>query len=129
MIESEKVTETFMSLLFADEEITDNKTPKNTVVVEGLTGSFGLHAGRLQENKKAIVEWIAQLPSKIDEGCSFLELCNDNQGNQWTSFQRTVEQLMVMGLAVGCVKCCTPRELWSILPGCVPYYQRVEVSA
>ena len=52
---------------------------------------------------------------------SFLDACMDKHGNQWTDFHQTMEQLVQLGIAIGEVEYCLPRDLWSALPGGVPF--------
>jgi hypothetical protein len=59
--------------------------------------------------------------SPIDVCC---HTCHRYPG-QWTGEQRVTEALACLGEAVGVFKCLSPREMWSVLPGGVPYYQRV----
>lgn len=76
------------------------------------------------EDRICIEKVLRQLPAPfIDEGgWSFLNLCMDREGNQWTGSHQTMEQLMMLGMATGMVKILFPRDLWSILPGGVPYF-------
>jgi hypothetical protein len=48
--------------------------------------------------------------------------CEDREGNLWTGEHLTMEKLLVMGMALGMVKLLVPRNLWSTLPGGMPYY-------
>lgn len=36
--------------------------------------------------------------------------------------QLNVQELMILGLGIGKVVYCLPREVWSVLPGGVPYF-------
>lgn len=66
-----------------------------------------------------------KLPEQFHEatggGWSFLNACNDRHGNQWTGLHQRMEQLFQLGIALGRVSYCLPREFWSAMPGGVPY--------
>jgi len=53
---------------------------------------------------------------------SFLNACQDRNGNQWTDLHQRMEQLFVLGQAAGFVSCLLPRDMWAALPGGMPYY-------
>ena len=55
-------------------------------------------------------------------GWLFLNACNDRNGVQWTDFHQQMEQLFQLGIGLGLVKCLMSREMWSILPGEMPFY-------
>jgi hypothetical protein len=52
---------------------------------------------------------------------SFLNACVDKHGNHWGEHP-SVEQLLVLGVAIGKIEYCLPREYWRALPGGVPYF-------
>jgi hypothetical protein len=68
---------------------------------------------------------LLQLPDSFQKdsggGYSFLEACNNKDGNQWTGLHLRMEQLFSLGIATEQVSYCLPRENWSILPGGMPY--------
>jgi hypothetical protein len=55
-------------------------------------------------------------------GWSFLNACVTKDGVQWTDLHRTVEALVVLGIAAGKVAWMLPRKIWSALPGGMPYF-------
>ena len=117
---SENVQHTFTSCLFAEGENTSS-----AVMVEGIKSDFGFHPERLKENTDKIQSMLAELPKESHEseggGWSFLNACNNNQGIQWTDLHPVMEQLFCMGIAIGKAKYLMPREMWSIMPGQMPY--------
>lgn len=123
MLCAKTVNETFLHCLFHDEEIVDGKPPDNAMIVEGVMGKFELHPGRLAEKRSAIRDMMDELPAEFDEGWSFLNMCMDKHGNHWAEHP-TVNELVVLGLAIGALKCLAPRELWPTLPGGMPYFVR-----
>lgn len=53
-------------------------------------------------------------------GYTFLQLPFDGKGNHWCE-QPTALKLCILGLGLGLVEYLLPREVWSALPGGVPY--------
>ena len=118
---SENVEKIFMDCLFKKGENTEN-----AILVEGITSKFGFHPERIKHYSNDIEEMLYQLPKEFKKqhggGMSFLNACNNLNGEQWTGFHRIMEQLFAIGMASGKVKCLMPRDMWSLLPGGMPYY-------
>jgi len=121
MIDPERVNAIFMDCLFKEGEDTSNH-----VKAEGITQNVGFHPDRLESHKAEIEEMLDELPDEFKEssggGMSFLNACNDKHGNQWTGLHQRMDQLFQLGTAISKVKCLMPREMWSVLPGGMPYY-------
>ncbi len=104
----------------------EDKAVKCEVVVH----SFSFCKEKLQENKKNIVDMLSCLPKEFMQnaggGYSFLAACNDKDGNQWTGLHLTMEKLFALGIGIEKVKCLLPREIWSALPGGMPYFVVLE---
>ena len=117
---AERVETTFMDCLFKEGEDTSNY-----VEAKGITTNVGFHPKRLASHKSEVDEMLGELPSEFQKdnggGWSFLNACNDKDGNQWTGLHRTMEQLFLLGIALERVKIQLPREVWSALPGGMPY--------
>lgn len=124
-LDAGKVHEILMDSLFRDEEITPGQTPANAVVVEGLMRKIGLHKERLESHRTEIQELLAELPDNFHKskggGWTFLNGCMDKDGNQWGE-QMNVDELVMLGAALGIARYQLPREMWSALPGGVPYF-------
>ena len=116
-----KVEEVLFKCFYKSEEIEDGKKPDGCIEVQGITSNFGFHPERLKEHESQIIELLSELPETFKEGWSFLNMCYDKNGNQWTGMQRKMEALMVLGIAIGKIEYMFPREMWSALPGSVPY--------
>jgi len=105
---------------------TENYDAKGNTVIEGITFDFAVDNGKIKEATPEIKELLSQLPESFYEGTgggwSFLQACNDNKGDLWTGEHRIMEQLMILGIATGHVKILMPKEMWSILPGGMPYF-------
>jgi len=120
MLTAESVQEVFFECMFKDGEDTSQ-----AVLVEGIVSKFGFHPGRLAENKEAIHSLLMELPPNFREsdggGWSFLQACITQTGVQWGE-HRNVEQLIALGLASKEVAYLMPREMWSAMPGGMPYF-------
>jgi len=118
---SQNVEEIFFGCLFQEGENTDYP-----VLAEGIMSNVGFHKERLNKNSDNIVSMLDKLPKEFQRdsggGMSFLNACNDCNGNQWTGLHKIMEQLFMLGLAIGKVKCLMPRSMWKVLPGGMPYY-------
>ncbi len=53
-------------------------------------------------------------------GWTFLNLCNDKNGNQWGE-HRNMEELVCLSIALNMGKYLMPKVLWGSLPGGMPY--------
>jgi len=113
--------ETFMKCLFKDGEPTDGYKEAHGVMMR-----VGFHPGRLEENKENIYSMLAGLPNEFKKsgggGWTFLNACQDKNGVQWADLHSTIDELLCLGLAIDAVKFQLPREMWSVLPGGVPYF-------
>lgn len=116
---SEDVTDTFDKVY--DEENGDIE------IDLALGGPRKFSSKALEENKNRIRELLLELPSEFMKsgsggGWSFLQACDDKNGNQWTGLHMVMAQLFGMGQAAGLVESLLPKELWEIAPGGMPYY-------
>lgn len=110
----------FLGCLFTDED----KPITHYMLAEGIGCKVGFHPERLRSTDCAVRTLLANLPTQFFEktgGWSFLNMGNDKEGNQWTGLHRTMEQLLLLGLALGRISYCLPREAWAIYPGGMPY--------
>ena len=98
----------------------------NTVTAEGIVHKAVFRQDILDAHQDDIRALLAQLPEEFNEsgggGWSFLNACNNRQGEQWTGLHQAMEQLMLLGLATGMVTYLLPREAWKALHGNVPYF-------
>lgn len=128
LISSARVEQILLDCLFRPEEVEgleEGQAPEGAVIVEGILSRFGLHAGRLESHRSEVTEMLMNLPVNFRRssggGWSFLQACDDRNGVQWTGFHMIMSQLFVLGMGLGLVKYLMPRELWSALPGGMPY--------
>ena len=110
----------FMDCLFIDGEDTSDH-----IVAEGIVRTVGFHPGRIEQHRQEIHDMLAELPDEFKTsgvgGYSFLNACMDKHGNQWTGMHQTQEQLVQLGIAIGEVEYCMPRDMWVAFPGGMPY--------
>ena len=115
---AENVENTFKSCL-AENRMADG------VVVDGVIIKAKFNTDAISEHTKDIQDMLAQLPNEFQYdgggGWSFLNMCADRHGNQWTGFHRTMDMLVCLGIAAGFVRFLLPREMWNIMPGGMPY--------
>ncbi len=111
----------FLDCLFKDGEDTSSH-----IIAEGIVRTVGFHPGRIEGHRQEIHDMLAELPDEFKTssggGHSFLNACMDKHGNQWTGMHQTQEQLVQLGIAIGEVEYCLPREMWSVFPGGAPYF-------
>lgn len=122
---SKEVDSIMRFCLFKSEEIIDGQAPADAVFVDGISAKLGFHSGRLAEKREEIRgllnEMSPEFHTKGGGGMTFLNLCNDKNGDQWTGFHRSMQLNIPLGMGVGMARYCLPRELWTALPGSMPY--------
>ena len=122
------VQDIVLACLYTEEEIKD-KTQEELIAAgiktEGIMTTFVFVPARLEKYKEDIKSMLSELPSEfmadVGGGWSFLQACQTKDGKQWGEHQN-MDELFCLGMAMGFVKLCTPREVWSALPGGMPYY-------
>lgn len=116
---AEDVQRVMRACLFKDGEPHDDH-----IKVEGVMRSFGFHPGRIAEHTPEIKAFLGELSDEFrmdaGGGWTFLNACNDRYGNHWGEHP-DMEALFCLGIAAGAAKWLMPREMWSVLPGGVPY--------
>ncbi len=117
---AKNVTEILMDCLFKEGEDTSVH-----VKGEGVRLAIGFNPERLEKNKEKISELVEQLPKEFKKesggGYSFLNACVTSNGNQWGQHDN-IDELLCLGLASGKISYLLPRELWTSLPGGMPYF-------
>lgn len=113
---AENVTNTVFSCLFEDGE-----NIENSLKVEGVMLKMGFHPARIKQHENDIAEMLSQLPESFQLGMSFLNMCEDKNGDQWADLHKTMDELVCLGLAIGKLSFQFPREMDCALPGGVPY--------
>ena len=121
-----KLTSKNVERIFLDCLLNDGEDTVNAIKIEGIMQNYGFNPTKVQKYNNNIYEMLQQLPKQFQMqgggGWSFLNACMDKNDNQWTGLHSIMEQLFCLGLAIGKVKNLMPREMWSVLPGEMPYY-------
>jgi hypothetical protein len=103
--------------------------PEDLVRVDGIITSVPFSRTRVGNHAAEIKVLLLELPEQFRRsaggGWTFLNACTDRRGRFWTGEHTAMEQLVLLGVAAGLVSWTLPRDLWSILPGGMPYL-RVE---
>ena len=135
LINANRVEEILRDCLFTDDEIGHSalsgdgieagRVPADAVPARGIMNNFMFHAGRLDSHRAEIEQMLMNLPESFMRskggGMSFLQACQDRADEQWTGLHLRMDQLFVLGIAIGKAEFLMPREMWSILPGGMPY--------
>lgn len=112
--------------LYTDEEIADESILQDAVIAEGVVTKMGFHPERLPQAKEPLRTLLREMLHDDflrggGGGGSFLALCNDRNGEQWTDLHRTMDALVILSIACGFARFCAPREVWRVLPSGMPY--------
>lgn len=130
LIKSDDVHNAFMDCLYTERELVamPQTPPPEAVIVKGITKHIGFQPTRLEEKREAVKQWILGLhPNFLSTkdggggGWTFLNMCNDKNDVQWTDFHQVMEELTLMAMGLEMAEFQLPREVWSSLPGGVPY--------
>ena len=128
MIDESEVINTVAYCLYDNKELEnyeEGTAPPDTVIVKGITTIFGFQPQRLEEQREQVKDWLESLPDQFRAsgggGWSFLNMCEDRDGNQWADTHKGMEGLMCLGIGLGMVEYCVSREHWDSLYGGMPY--------
>ena len=119
-----KVHDIIMDSLYKPEEVPDNVPPSDAVIAESIRGKMGFHPGRLESHRAEVVAILREMPENFHAsgggGYSFLALCEDKNGVQWGEHMN-MDALCSLAFGLKLGEWCLPREVWSVLPGGMPY--------
>lgn len=127
-----RIEQILLDCLFTDAELAEypaGTPPTGAVLVEAVKGKFGFHPGRIASHTAEIRKHLDGLPVTFQStsveggggGWSFLNACMDRQGSLWGQ-HNDINNLLALGVATGQARIQLPRELWSALPGGMPYF-------
>lgn len=127
VLDPEQVNAVFSECLFKDGDDFQER-----INADGIVSSVKFNRVRLRNHMAEIDAMLDELPlqfrEKVGGGWSFLNACEDRHGNHWTGLHQHMEQLFLLGIGIDRVKPLFPREMWSVLPGGMPYYVIAEWS-
>lgn len=125
---SAEVERVFRDCLYTPDEVEklgEAWIKENCVRAMGITCEVGFQPARLHLHEAAIRSFVDEMAPEFfadsGGGWTFLNLAIDRHGAQWTDLHQRMEQLVQLAIASGMARYCLPRELWSSLPGAVPY--------
>ena len=129
-----KLTTENVEKIFLDCFLPENYTDDTKVIlVNAVTGNFGFDPEKIEKHAVDIQQMISQLSSKFDEanqGYSFMNLPFKGENDEPWGQQINGDHLMALGLASGWMMLTfEDRDMWSILPGAVPYVYRLDNRA
>ena len=118
---AQNVSEVFAYCLWREEEA----LPDNLEISEGVALKASFNPERLKEKEKTIFSMLKKLSADFMQsgggGMSFLNMCLDKNQNHWGE-HRNVDELFILGNAIGKAKFLAPREAWdSMFIGGMPY--------
>ena len=94
-------------------------------LVRGVICAARFKPEKLKEHEDEIRSMLAELPEQFQKsvggGWSFLNACMTKDGDQWGE-HRTIDELILLGTAIGRVTIQFPRSMWPSLPGGMPYF-------
>lgn len=122
-LSSENVTSTFKGCLFKEDELDTAKDV--AIVAEGVMMTIGFEPERLESAKDDVLSMLKCLDPTFFRseggGWSFLNMCNDGEGKQWTGEHRVMDELVCLALALKLCSYGLGREFWDAFPGGMPY--------
>ena len=99
--------------------------PIDTVFVEGILHTYAFRPDKLIKHHDEVRGMLELLPDafrvEIGGGWSFLNACYDRNEVQWTGEHWCMEMLFCLGIGMGLARWLLPKDMWSALPGGMPY--------
>ena len=113
--------------LFTDDEVKQaNGQPENMVVSSGIMMNVGFHKERLESHREDVASMLSQLDDTFrlenGGGWSFLNACYTKEQEHWGE-HRDMDNLFILGQALGLAKYIPERPMWRAMPGGMPYVQ------
>lgn len=128
---SERVEEIGLDCVWPSDEadrLSEDEMKERSIIAEGVIHTYGFRPEKIAEHREELREMIRELPTEFlatreggGGGWSFLNLCVTKDGEQWTGLHLMQERFMCLCIAAGLAEIPLPREMWSSLPGGVPY--------
>jgi hypothetical protein len=103
--------------------ITDSEL--GSLIIGGPVHQCMMSKEKLKEEEENIYSMLKQLPDDFMQngggGMSFLNACIRKDGVHWGE-HINIEMLLILGFGINKASYCMPRDMWSILPGGMPYF-------
>lgn len=95
-------------------------------IVNGVQICAWFNPERLENHRADILAMLDELPDEFHvgsgNGWTFLNMCIDRNGVQWTDYHKVCDMLLCLGIAIGAVEyTIKQRDLWRMFPGEMPY--------
>lgn len=123
---SENVDKVIYDCLYEKSE-DSHKALSEGKLIEGVMLKVVFNPEKVENNLQNIKDMLAQLPLAFRQeyggGWTFIKMCVDAEGNQWTSVHKQMDALVCLGLAIDELRFCLPREMWKVFPDGMPYVQ------
>src|SRR6478735_6010944 len=101
--------------------LNDDEKNLEHIYEHGVKIEVYFKTSELKKYRQRITEMISQLPETFLQhkggGWSFLNLCLNKDGQQWTDSHEVCDMLVCLGLAIDKIAFCLHRDMWSIFPG------------
>ena len=126
MISCKKINEVLLDCLLKPDEMENGKPKDGTdwKEVNSVMLRVGFSKIRLDKHRDVITEMLNSMPDAFKAsaggGMSFLNMCMDNKGNHWGE-HNNMDELIALGIGIDLVMFPMPKDMWSILPGGMPY--------
>jgi len=103
----------------------DAPLPDYVVLAAGVITNVGFCREQLETQRQNVRDMLSQLPEQFHQGTgdgwSFLQACLRRDGYHWGE-HRHIEQLLLLGIALGYCRFLLPRDMWKVMPGGMPYF-------
>lgn len=124
---AENVMTLGMTCMYPEGTIDEKNLPTDAIVAQGITIEIIFDPAHIAAHANDIGSMLDQLPEQFKPasqggsgGWSFLNLCNDAEGNQWGEHKH-MEVLCLLGIAAKKARWLFPRSVWPELEGNMPY--------
>ena len=103
----------------------DCLTDERSFIVHGVRKRASFDREKVEAHEEEIMQMLMQLPTQFHRpgggGWTFLNMCIDRDGNQWTDLHDMQDKLVCLGRAIGSVEFLMPRDWRKVFPGGMPY--------
>lgn len=121
-----RLTDDNVNHIFNECISTKAELSENEIIVSGVRLRQPFDIDRINDHRADIIDMLNQLPDTFHvgsgDGWTFLNMCIDNHGAQWTGLHLTCDKLLCLGMAIGaCQFTIKQPDLWRMFPGGMPY--------